>query len=114
MDNFFYSDDFYSDLGELMDALDLEEEDIPLLPDDYSLDCQESKKEKLVTLSNSWISERIDEERFPEDGDWVFDKVDKALSQIDYEKVNSMMPELYYESRVKFRITKQDLLNYIK
>ena len=40
MENFFCSDNFHSDLGELMDYLDYnEEEDVLKLPDDYTLNC---------------------------------------------------------------------------
>ena len=115
MENFFYSDKFYSDLGELMDDLDLyEDEDVSKLPDDYSLDCKYSELEPIVTLSADWIGERIDEERFTEDGDEI-EKIEKILSaNIDFEKVNSLMPKLYYESIEKFKITKADMVEWIK
>ncbi len=47
----------------------------------------------------------------------VFDdeceKITKSLKDnIDYKKINALMPKLYYENyRDKFTITKQDLLN---
>ena len=115
MENFFYDDKFYSDLGELMDDLDYyEEEDVLKLPDDYSLDCKESKLEPIVTLSVNWIGERIDEERFTEDADEI-EKIEKVLSaNIDFEKINSLMPKLYYESKEKFKITKADMLEWIR
>lgn len=115
MENFFYSDKFYSDLGELMDDLDYyEEEDVLKLPDDYSLDCNVSRLEPIVTLSGDWIAERVDEERFTEDGDEI-EKISKVLStNIDFEKVNFLIPKLYYESREKFKITKADMLEWIR
>jgi hypothetical protein len=114
MENFFYNDKFYSDMEELMDDLDYYEEDVLKLPDDYSLDCKGFKLEPIVTLSADWIGERIDEERFTEDGDEI-EKILKVLSaNIDFDKINSLMPKIYYESGEKFKITKADMLEWIK
>jgi len=115
MENFFYDDKFYSDLGELMEDIDLfEKDDVLKLPDDYSLDCKGSKLEPIITLSPEWISERIDDERFSEDGDEI-EKVEKALlASVDFEKVNSLLPKLYYVSREKVIITKADMLDWVE
>ena len=113
MENFFYEDEFYSELSDLLDRLDLNDEDIADLPDDYKLECKESVLEPLVTLTSDWVSENISEERFPEDNDSISYKVSKALEQIDFTKANEMMPKLYYATRTKFVITKKDILDYI-
>ena len=115
MENFFYSDNFHSDLGELMDYLDYnEEEDVLKLPDDYTLNCIKAELEPIVTLSAEWIIDRIDEERLTEDGNEI-ERIEKALyANIDFEKLNSLMPKLYYEGIKKFTITKADMLEWIK
>jgi hypothetical protein len=114
MENFFYSNKYYSDLDELLDDLDLSEDGISELPDDYLLDCRRANLEPIITLSVDWIGDRIDEERFSEDADEV-EEIQKILSSnIDFEKINSLMPKLYYESREKFKITKADLIEYLK
>ena len=114
MENFFYDDKFYTDLGHLIDDIDLSEEDIINLPDDYSLDCKEATLELIITLSVDWIFDRMDQDRFSEDGN-EREKLEKVLSEnIDFEKINSLIPKLYYESRIKFKITKADILEYIK
>lgn len=113
MENFFYSDKFYSDICELLEDLEISDEDVKDLPDDYILACKESILEPMVTLSTDWIMDRINEERFPEDNDRIMDDLCKAINSIDYEKVNVLIPKLYYESRVKFNLTKKDLLDYI-
>ena len=96
MENFFYNDTFYSDLGELMDDFDFyEEEDVLKLPDNYSLDCKSSSLEPIVNLSADWISERIDEERFTEDGNEI-EKIEKILSaNIDFDKLSAIAINIY-------------------
>lgn len=113
MENFFYKDDFYSELSDFVDALDLEEE-INDMPDDKVWECNEGSLQRILSLSAEWISERIDDDRWPEEDETTSAKVSKALFVIDFEKVNAMMPKLYYPSRKKFIITKQDILDLIK
>lgn len=112
MENFFYGDRFYSDLGELMDNFDINEE-CDNIPDDWSIECKESDLEPIFRLSPDWILERIDEERLTEDGNEL-DKIEKVLQTIDYETINSKIPSLYYESRRRFTITKADLIEWCK
>lgn len=115
IENFFYGDSLYSDIYELADYIENNDCEIHELPDDYVLECFKSELSPLVEFDAQWIAERIDDERFPEDNDdKVFSKIINALNEcIDFKKLNSMIPELYYETRMKFYITKQDLLNAI-
>ena len=116
MENFFVDDTFYDDIGSLMEDLDLfEEQDVENLDGaTFSVDCVESTFEPLVTLSYDWIVDRVNEERFPEESDRIDEQFNKAINAIDFDKVNSMMPKLYYPTRKKFTLTKEDFLNYIK
>ena len=58
--------------------------------------------------------DRINEERFDEDGH-PYDKVVKVFKDnIDFEKINSQMPKLYYGNNKSFLVTKQDLLEFIQ
>lgn len=111
MENFFYDDKFFSDLGELCDHLDLtDDEAIGLLPDDWYIEVNESILEPITELSAEWILERIDEERWPEDDDSVYKKVKLLLNSLEYATINEAMPKLYYESSRKSQINKSDLL----
>ena len=112
MDNFYYSDEFYREIGDLMEDLEIDE-DCSNIPDDWKIECKKSSLEPLFQLSADWILERIDEERFTEDGresEIIYD----LLKEIDFSSVNERIPKLYYEIPQKFIITKQDLLNYCK
>ncbi len=113
MENFFYSDEYYSELGDLMEDLDIDEDNVNELPDDYALECRGSDLEPIFQLSAEWITERVNEERWPEDMDSICDQAYKAVNDnIDFAKVNSLIPKLYYPSRRKFTITKKDLIEY--
>lgn len=113
MENFIYEDNFYRDLGELMDNLEIEDEQVASLADDWSVEVREARIEPLLELSVDWIMERIDEERFSEEGN-ESDKVENALKLINFEAVNKAMPKMWYESVNKFEIKKKDLLDYIQ
>lgn len=114
MNNFFYEGEFYHELCDLLEALDIEEGKENELPDDWCVVCFESDLEPVIFLSTEWIMERINEERFSEEADEL-SKVQKILDEnIPFDKINSLLPKLYYESRRELRITKEDVLEYIK
>ena len=119
MENFFIDGKFYNDLSELMDDRDIQDDELHLLDGDWCETAKQSKLEKIFTLKKDFvvnaIIEQTDtwEERFPEDSDDLFEEIKKAVEQgIDLEKMNNLLPELYYPDGVKFKITKQDLIDY--
>ena len=115
IENFFEDGNFYTDLEDFMYRIfDGEEDQIKELDDDTVFNCKGSKLEPILLLSAEWITERIDDDRFSENNsDDEYEKTTKILNaNIDYEKINALIPKLYYENyRDKFTITKQDLLN---
>jgi hypothetical protein len=121
MQNFFYNGYFISDLEDFIEELGLDEEDISDLPDDWEEECQESKLEKIFVLKEKFILDNIMsatevwEDRFPEESDRTFKEIEKTILQsIDVEKLNSLLPEIYYPNGKKFKVTKNDLLEFIK
>lgn len=113
MENFFIDESFYSELEDFLEEMEWDEELAKALPDDWSIVATESYLEPMFVLSAHWITERIDEERFPESETEEY-KLANALSLIDYEKVNALIPKLYYGTGKKFTITKNDLLEELK
>lgn len=113
MENFMYGDKFYGDLCDLMDDFDIDEYNVASLPDNYQLTIFYCILEPVVTFTPEWIEERIDEERFPEENDSTYEKLHKALIEcIDFEKLNSKIPKIYYPEGIKSYITKKDFLDY--
>lgn len=122
MENFFYEDRFCSDLGDLMDELGLyEESDINELDENWSVDVMETKSEKIFVLKKDFVLGAVMnatdkwEERFPEDSGDVFKQIEKAVGDsIDIDKMNELLPSLWYPSDSKVVVTKQDLIDYCK
>lgn len=116
MENFFYNNDYYTDLEDFIEKVFDDEDEIAELDDDKLFLCKGSKLEPILKLSAEWIAERIDDERFSENNNEnEVEKIMKVLSvNIDFDKINALLPELYYENyKDKFTITKQDLLDKI-
>ena len=117
IENFFKDRDFYTDLEDFIDRVfNGEKEQIEDLEDDVIFNCKGSKLEPILSLSAEWIAERIDDDRFSENNNEnEVEKIMKVLSgNIDFDKINTLFPELYYENyKDKFTITKQDLLDKI-
>ncbi len=120
MENFFIEDTFYSDLGDYIDDLFLDEDKhFYDLDDDWSIEAERSKLERIFTLKEDFVLNAILnetdtwEERFPEDCDIVFEKIKKSIKEsIDIEKMNEGLPKLYYPNGETFVITKEDLIRY--
>lgn len=89
MENFFYDDEFYHDLSDLLDQLDIDENTVNDLEEDYALSCNESVLEPVVKLTPDFIMDCIDEERFPENLDGIHSKTYGIIeNNIDFEKLN--------------------------
>lgn len=123
MENFFIGDRFYSDIESLLEHLELEEEDIATLDDNWHENAEGTTLQNIFVMDEDWVINTILQQtekwdyRFPEDADEgqnsVFDQIRNAIKQsIDIEKMNSLLPKLYYPNGKKFKITKQDLFEY--
>jgi hypothetical protein len=114
MENFFYNNDFYRDLESFINECFDDEDEIKELEDDKIFNCKGSTLESIITLSADWITNRIDDDRFSEsNSDDECEKTTKILdNNIDYDKINALLPKLHYENyRDNFVITKQDLID---
>lgn len=114
MENFFYDDKFYRDIGELMEDMDFKE-DLSNVEDDWAVNCVEAILEPLVEFTEDWIQDHINEERFPEDDDDVYRKMTTLFKDnINFDAIAAGMPKLYYPKRNgKFIISKFELQEYI-
>ena len=113
-ETFYYNDKHYSELCALMEDLDITEENLAELEEDWTLKVEETDLEPMFTLDADWICERLDEERMSEDGDEA-DSINELLkTHIDFTKINELMPKLYYPNNTFFTITKKDLIEYCK
>lgn len=122
MENFFYDSKFFRDLEELMEYHDIATEaDIYGLPVDWHIEAEEGSMQKIFTLKKSFIVDAVVNktdaygDRFPEESDSVFKQIEIAIEQaIDIDKLNEMLPELYYPSGKFFIINRNHLFDFIK
>lgn len=113
MENFFYNDKFYSDIDEFIETIEEEYDcDIKDLPKDFTADITESELKPILTLSIDDIN--LDSDNFSEDESEEFCKITKVLKEnIDFDKINSLMPKNYQSTGVEVTLTKKDLLQLI-
>jgi len=120
MENFFYETEFCPDIEWLVNYLfECSPDQIQYLDDSWSVKVELTSLEKMFTLDMETIQDGIDSrledfiDRFPEDSNDLFDKIRSAVAQsVDLEKLNSLIPELYYPNGTFATITKQDLIDW--
>jgi len=116
MENFFIEDEFFSTLDDLIDYIGL---DVEELDDNWTTKVKLSELEPMFQFNEKFIVDAIInntdlfEDRFPEDSDNAFKKIEEAIiGSVDLEKLNKMIPSLYYPNCDYRIITKQDLLDF--
>lgn len=120
MEHFFLEDQFYHELGDLIDDLFPENGDIEALEADWSIRVQESKLEPMFKVDRDEINAVLmnyfldkHEDRFSQDNDDQENYIDSALHDcVNVDQLNRSIPELYYPTTYTM-ITKQDLLDYL-
>ncbi len=114
MENIFFNDHFFNDLTELLEYEEIEKEEIEEKQDDYYIEVGVGELEPILKFDVNHLSEYLydmNEERFPEDVDEMLVKIVKVLkNNIDFAKLNELMPKLYYDSGT-VKIFKSELLN---
>lgn len=120
MENFFYEDLFCSDLSDLMEALNIEENNIADLDEGWAVKVMDTNLEKIFQFDMNFIVNAITnhtdkwEERFPEECERTNEAVETAIKAgIDIEKINSLLPSIWYPADKWFLITKEDLIEFI-
>jgi hypothetical protein len=126
MTGFFIEDEFHEDIDSLVHSMGLDEEEFFELDPDWKVEAVEAKLEKIFVIEKEElvraISQKIeqlhsDSERYPDSELGYFETVKSiknAVTQsIDVDKLNSLLPELWYPTNKKFVITKADLAEYV-
>jgi len=125
MENFFVDEDFYTDIEGYLAHLELEQDDVEALPDNFEQETELSTLEPVCEIYEDWlhkviIEQIIDnyEDRISAD-DGVLKEVEEKIkvalhASINIDKINEGVPKYYYPNGTKGKITKQDLLDYFK
>lgn len=122
MENFFVDGNFYTDLSELMEDLDVDveydvEAGLDVLEDDWYVRAYYAESAPIFKLTSDDIVSFITEQYngYPDDdNDYTYNKTVEAIrAGIDVDKINSLMPDVWRPTKNKFTITKADIIKYI-
>jgi len=115
MENILFNDQFYSDLNDVCEYNEWDKDKIESFSDDFTIEVYECTLEPIEQISSEWIVEKIDEERFSElKCDEEKTAICKILDEhIDFDKINWLIPKLYYPKGKKTIVTKQQLLEWV-
>jgi len=111
--NYYYNENYYSEISDISEDLFETEEEIHELPDDYRLEVFTTILKPIVVFDPRMILDKcVDEDMFSEENADREDlKIHEALKEcIDFEKLNSMIPKLYYPDK-KIFLTKKDFVD---
>ena len=109
---FFSNDKYYYSLSDLIDEIVSDDSDIEDLPDDFELKATKAQLLPIIQYKADDLLEMADE--FSENNyDREVEQILNAIKECcDFNKLNSMIPKLWYEMPTeKFVITKKDLLD---
>lgn len=102
----------------LMSQLDMDNLcEIQYLSDEWSCEFQLTSKKPVFQLTfkelKEWLSRKCGYDRWPKDlGNEI---IDEALKQsIDIDKLNALIPKLWYPNGKFVTVTKQDLIDHFK
>ncbi len=115
MENFFYEDNFCSDIDDFAKIFDIDEDNVNELKDDWAVKIELSDLEPIFNIDAENLCQLLadaNEDRLSEDFDEE-EKILKALKEtIDFEKLKEALPKLYYPNNKFEIITKADLVEW--
>ena len=113
---YYYNDNFYNQIVDIIDDLDFKESPEEL-PDDFQLEYQECQLEVVHDFNLDRLVEILhdhNEDRYTDDDDWneqVDDKLRQTLEHyIDFETIQLDLPKLWYPQKQKLYLNKQDII----
>lgn len=115
MEHFFYEDTFCTDLEDLANIFDLNEDNINQLKDDWQVRIELSDLEPIFNIDADNLCQLladVNEDRLLNDFDEEV-KILKALKEcIDFDKLKETLPNYYYPNNKFKTITKADLVEF--
>jgi hypothetical protein len=116
MENFFYEDTFCSDLADLAELFDIDEDNVNDLKDDWQQRVELSELEPIFKIDADNLCQLLadaNEDRLSDEFNEEA-KVLKALKEsIDFDRLNTLLPKLYYPSNKFEIVTKADFVDFL-
>ena len=114
-ENFFVDDKYYTELNDLVTDIleDYYVDTVSELPDDFTVTLHESELRPIIQYSADYLAQLSEDDYSENNDEQEYRIIKDALNEcIDFEKLNSMIPKLYYWTRKKEILTKKDLFDY--
>lgn len=116
MEHFFYDEVFCSDLEDLANTFDIDENNVNELKDDWCVRVELSSLEPIFDINAENLCELLadaNEDRLSLDDFEEESKILKALREcIDFDKLQEALPKYYYPNNKFETITKADLVEF--
>jgi hypothetical protein len=116
IENFFYEDTFFSDLDDLLMELEIDQDNVNRLNDDFQIKVELSEELLPFEPDAELIAEKIADHfdfRIPDEQS--YEDVKKAIIEsIDIEKLKEKLPKFMYPNNVFMTITNADLIKHFE
>jgi hypothetical protein len=116
MENFFHEDEFYNELEDLLIELEIDEDNVNKLEDDWQIKVELSEEQMPFEPDTEFIAEKIADYfdfRIPDEES--YEDVKKAIIEsIDIEKLKENLPKFMYPNKTYDIITKADLIKHFE
>jgi len=111
---YYYNENFYDEISDIVEDWDFEQ-----VGESFTLKVENCTLEPIIELSAELIADSLEgdlEERHSEhDAEDELNKIIRALKEnIDFEKLNSDMPKLWYPNSTFIYLSKAELLSFCK
>ena len=113
MEHFFYNDTFCTDLEDLANVFDIDEDNVNELKDDWNVRVELSDLEPIFNIDADNLCQLLadaNEDRLSEDFDEEANVLKALKEAIDFEKLKDALPKLYYPNNKFETITKADMV----
>jgi len=115
MEDFFLDDNFCSDLGDLANIYDIEEDNVNDLKENWIAKVELSDLEPIFDIDAEKLCQILadsNEDRLSEDFTEEKTILQALKESIDFEKLKESLPKLYYPNGKVEIITKSDLVEW--
>jgi hypothetical protein len=115
MENFFYEDDFCADFDDLALLININEDTVNELEDDWSIRVESTDIEPIFNVDANILCQLLaaaNEDRLTEDPDEEENILKALTGAIDFGKLKDTLPKVYYPSNKFTIITKADLVEW--
>lgn len=117
IENFFCDEDFMSDFDDLAIKLDIDEDNVKFLPEDFQIKVELSELEPIFKIDAKNLCQLLadnNEERLTDNYEEESEILNAIKQCVDFKKLTELLPKYYYPNNKFVTITKSDLVSWFK